>query len=158
MKKNALLLSLKPRFAHAIFDGTKTVELRRVRPRLSSGDLVLIYVSSPTCRLEGAFEVAQVLDAAPDKLWSKVRGRCALTRLEYDAYFADAEVAYGIVIRKKWRLESPVDLAAMRARNIRPPQGYQYLAAAELGQAVAPPGGSRRLQFSPQQTRGGRTR
>jgi predicted transcriptional regulator len=45
---NILLLSIRPEYANKIFDRTKTVELRRVRPRLlNEGDRVVVYVSSP---------------------------------------------------------------------------------------------------------------
>ncbi|MDH6077430.1 hypothetical protein NWP16_06055 [Chrysosporum ovalisporum FSS-45] len=36
MPGNILLLSVKPKYATKIFDGQKTVELRRVRTRLNS--------------------------------------------------------------------------------------------------------------------------
>src|SRR5438552_3893096 len=41
--KSALLLSIRPKHAEKIFDGIKTVELRRIRPRLQRGDLVLVF-------------------------------------------------------------------------------------------------------------------
>ena len=39
----ALVLSLKPRFAEAILSGTKTVEVRRVMPRITVPTLALLY-------------------------------------------------------------------------------------------------------------------
>ena len=66
---NALLLSIHPEYAEKIFDGTKRVELRRVRPRLQNGDLVIVYVSSPVKAVCGAFRVDNVVaGTAPDKL------------------------------------------------------------------------------------------
>ena len=41
----ALVLSLKPRFAGAILAGTKTVEVRRVMPRITVPTLALLYAS-----------------------------------------------------------------------------------------------------------------
>ena len=44
---NNVLLSVRPKYAEKIFERTKTVELRRIRPKLlEEGDLVLLYVSS----------------------------------------------------------------------------------------------------------------
>ena len=38
-----ILLSIHPRFAEAIFDGTKKVELRRRAPKLMAGDEVVVF-------------------------------------------------------------------------------------------------------------------
>src|SRR5438876_12316648 len=102
MNGSALLLSIKPRYADAIFSRQKRVELRRVKPRVGPGDLVLIYVSSPRCALEGAFEVERVIEATPTALWGHVSQNAGVTRDEFDEYFGDREKAYAIVVRKVW--------------------------------------------------------
>ena len=48
-----------------IFAGSKTVELRRVCPKISSGDLALVYVSSPVKELRGAFEIRRQIGQRP---------------------------------------------------------------------------------------------
>lgn len=126
MKNNALLLSIRPRFADAIFEGTKRVELRRVRPRVKAGDLVLVYVTAPRSKLEGAFEVERVLEETPTALWSHVSGNSGVTRQEFDEYYRDCRTAFAIVVKKVWR-HDPVSLARMRRARIRPPQSYHYL-------------------------------
>lgn len=128
MTGNALLLSIKPRFADAIFAKAKGVELRRVRPRVSAGDLILVYVTSPRCALEGAFEVERVLEARPSALWQSVRRTAGITKTEFDDYYRGSKAAYGIVVRRVWKL-APVSLAALRRARIRPPQSYHYIDA-----------------------------
>lgn len=130
MTGNALLLSIKPRFADAIFNRTKRVELRRVRPRLKAGDLVLVYVSTPRCALEGAFEVERVFSAKPAVLWRSVQKTAGVTKLEFDHYFKGCQDGYGIVVRRVWKLP-PVSLALLRRARIRPPQSYHYLDSAK---------------------------
>ena len=130
MTGNALLLSIKPRFADSIFERKKRVELRRVRPRVSAGDLVLVYVSSPRCALEGAFEVERVLEAAPAQLWRSVQQTAGISEDEFHDYFRGCSQGYGIVVRRVWKLE-PVTLASLRRARIRPPQSYQYLDSAK---------------------------
>lgn len=129
--KKALLLSIKPRFADAIFQGTKTFELRKVRPRVSEGDLVLVYVTVPRCRLEGAFKVGTVLEMPPEKLWRRIRGTCGVTKAEFMTYFADKTTAFAIGVEDAWLLESAVHLSALRTEDILPPQGYRYLSDGE---------------------------
>jgi predicted transcriptional regulator len=62
----------------------------------------------------------------PLKLWQRVRDEAGLSKAEFDAYFAGADVAYAIEVKKTWRI-APVTLSAMRKLRVRPPQSYQYL-------------------------------
>ncbi|ACB73639.1 ASCH domain-containing protein [Opitutus terrae] len=130
-----LLLSIRPEFSEKIFSGKKRVELRRLRPSVEAGDLVLVYTSSPQCELTGAFVVTEVQSATPDELWDKVRRACALSRRQFDDYYRGSKRAYGIRIGRAWRLDRPLKLACMRKRSERfhPPQSYRYLAPNELG-------------------------
>lgn len=128
MNGSALLLSIKPRYADAIFARSKRVELRRVKPRVGPGDLVLVYVTSPRCALEGAFEVERVMTEKPAVLWKHVAHNSGVTREEFDHYFEGRDAAYAIVVKKVWR-HTPVTLAKMRKARIRPPQSYHYLDA-----------------------------
>ena len=55
-----LIISLKPCYADMVFEGLKTVELRRrIASQISNRD-VFIYVSSPVRELRGGFRVGQV--------------------------------------------------------------------------------------------------
>ncbi len=133
MSEHALLLSIRPEYATKIFDGSKTVELRRVRPRLTSGDLVLVYASAPVKALLGAFEVAKVVEAPPAQLWTQVQEKAGLTHDQFDQYFDGAKQGYGIFLKRKWSLAEPVALDVLRKRqtNFRPPQSYHYLTQGE---------------------------
>ena len=64
-------MSIKPKYANLIFAGTKTIELRRVCPKVGLGDLVLVYVSSPRMALVGGFEVAGIVSGEPQTLCKK---------------------------------------------------------------------------------------
>ena len=86
----------------------------------------MVYVSSPRCSLEGAFEVAEVIESSPVQLWKKLSAETGITREEFDAYFSGREIGYGIRIRKAWKLV-PVSLERLRASKLRPPQSYQYV-------------------------------
>jgi len=88
MKTNhAFLISIRPRFAEMIFAGSKTFELRRVCPKVSVGDLALVYVSSPAMELRGSFEVGKILTASPSALWKKIGESSGVTRAEFFTYF-----------------------------------------------------------------------
>ena len=55
-----IVLSLKPRYAEAILSGAKTVELRRIEPKLSVPTRALIYASTPVKALLGTCIVERV--------------------------------------------------------------------------------------------------
>lgn len=132
--RSALLLSIRPTHAEKIFNGTKTVELRRVKPRLNGGDLVLVYVSSPVMALMGGFEVESVISGSPRQVWCAVNGRSGLTRAEFDEYYEGAKRAFAIVLKRRWKLKEPVRLRQLRQKRtgFRPPQSYHYLTLAEV--------------------------
>lgn len=134
LRRSALLLSIQPHHAEKIFNGTKRVELRRVRPRIVAGDLVLVYVSTPIKALMGAFEVKAVVEASPRKLWQAVANDSGLTREAFFKYYSGASLGFGIRLRKVWSLPEPVALASLRKNwsSFRPPQSYQYLSDAEV--------------------------
>lgn len=131
-----LLVSIRPEFAAKIFRGTKRVELRRVRPRVESGHGVLVYASSPAKELKGAFEVQDVVEAPPKRLWKEVGRQSGITRKEFEAYFEGAETGYGIRIKRAWEFKKPQSLTSIKRRmpKFSPPQSYHYLnrAMAEL--------------------------
>mgnify|MGYP003393474299 CR=1 FL=1 len=125
---HALLLSIRPRFVEMIFAGTKTVELRRVKPRVQAGDLVFVYASGATKGMVGAFEVAGVTAAAPSSIWRKHNGGSGLKKPEFEEYFAGAPIGYAICIGRFWKLAETVPLKTLRKRRagFRPPQSYHY--------------------------------
>lgn len=133
MSAHSLLLSIRPKYAEQIFNGVKTVELRRIKPKLSCGDTVLVYVSSPTKALIGAFEVDRVIESSPQSLWNKVSDIAGVTEKEFTEYYDGTEKAYGIFIKKSWQLDTPLDLSnlKMKWKNFHPPQSYRYISVSE---------------------------
>lgn len=131
---HALLISIRPRFVDLIFSGKKKVELRRVKPRVQAGDLVVIYASGKTKGMVGAFEVRGVTAATPGLIWKKHNGGSGLTKDEFDDYFSDAAIGYAIQIGKVWKIQEPVPLNTLRKRRagFRPPQSYHYWKLDEL--------------------------
>lgn len=128
------MLSIRPEFAEKIFAGTKTVELRRSRPRVKDGDWVLVYVSSPVKILMGMFQVDGVHEGVPECLWDELNDRAGVTREQFEAYYAGAERGVGIAVRSPTRLKHPLSLNQLRGAisDFHPPQGFRYLTQHEL--------------------------
>lgn len=141
-----LLLSIRPKYAAKILTGDKGVELRRTRPNVSAGDLVVVYASSPVKALIGTFQVAEVVTDSPNKLWKTVRHSAGITKKEFDEYYSGASAAFGIVCSNPRTLKEPLDLDQLRDAwgNFWPPQTYRYLKPDEM---------QRIQQFAPSITR-----
>jgi predicted transcriptional regulator len=149
----ALLLSIRPEFAEQIFAGTKTVELRRIRPRVKEGDIVVVYASGDTKALFGAFRVAGVVEDSPKIIWRRYGQVTGISKREFDEYFGGTASGFAIEVSHSWRLPVPIALPTLRKNRpgFRPPQGYHYLDVATLknigGEALLT-GGSALIQRS----------
>jgi len=145
-----LLISIRPRFVELILGGAKTVELRRTRPKVSPGDRVLLYASSPVRELIGSCAVEQV-DAAPvERLWAMHGAQSGVSKSEFDEYFAGAANAVGIVLRDARRVRRPRTLVELRERlpGFAPPQSFRYLSDEEVDRLA--------IEFDPSDSHAGR--
>lgn len=131
---HVLLLSIQPKYANLIFDGKKTVELRRVRPRVNQGDFVLIYVSSPDKVLLGNCEVEQVIGTSPNQLWTLVRNKSGLDQSAFFSYFEGVSTGYAILLNQVQKFNQPILLSRLQQEwtGFHPPQSYRYLTIEEL--------------------------
>lgn len=135
MHSNAIVLSVRPQYAAKIFEGEKTVELRRVRPKkIKKGVLVLVYVSSPVQSLVGAFKVENIIEKSVEELWDLVQDRAGITKKEFDNYFQGVATGVGIFFNELWLLDEPIKIRdlAEQGINFQPPQGFRYATIDEL--------------------------
>jgi predicted transcriptional regulator len=131
---NAIMLSIHFQHAAKILAGTKTVELRRVRPRfIGKGDVAFIYVPSPIKSLIGAFKIDHVVEMPVRKLWWVVQEKAGIPRKEFNAYYEGASKGVGIFFAKVWNLPKPLGLQELRENHgIRPPQSFCYVTEREF--------------------------
>jgi predicted transcriptional regulator len=122
---SAVIISIKPEFAHRILDGSKTIELRRSAMGLEPRDVVLVYISAPEQRLGFWFRVAKVETLPVEGMWSRHADRLGIDRDQYLAYFAGAETATGLHVSDVTALAPAIPLARMQelAPGFVPPQG-----------------------------------
>ena len=128
-----LLISLRPCYADLIFEGLKTVELRRrIVSRANNRD-VFIYVSSPVLELRGGFRVGHVWSGSPEDIWRMVSNLASVDKRAFDAYFEGQAVAYAMEIRDVWEYQNPVGLKVLRSRfeSFVVPQSWRYVTTAE---------------------------
>jgi predicted transcriptional regulator len=134
MTRHALFLSIQPQYAQRIMAGQKRVELRRVRPRIPKGTVLLIYVSSPVKALQAISTVRNITEASPDDLWRQVSQAAGVTRSEFNDYFDGTHTGFAIHFGEVQRLSRPLALSELREvwPDFNPPQVYQYFTEREV--------------------------
>ena len=129
-----LLLSIQPKYAKKIFDGTKCVELRRIQPQISRGDVVVVYVSSPIKQIWGSFEVEKIIEKPIENLWQQVKNDAGISKEEFDVYYSGATTGVGIFLGRALNIETPINLVDIKKQweGFHPPQSYRYLTYSQL--------------------------
>jgi len=133
-RKRVILLSVLPKFARRILSGAKTVELRKIRPNVTEGDYVLLYVTSPEKSLQAILRVADIKSGSPDELWENACENTGLSYSEYKTYFNGARLGCAIHFDDMVALSQPISLADLRIifPGFQPPQVHRYISPQEL--------------------------
>jgi len=132
-----VVFSIKPEYSERIFDGAKTVELRRRFPiNVIPGTIALIYTTTPVRALTGMAEIEGVVRQSPTAIWNDFADQTCVSRSQFRSYFAGVSTAVAIKLRGARRLRAPIELAELRERfSFEPPQSFLY-AQPQLRQAL----------------------
>jgi predicted transcriptional regulator len=123
-KQTHALLSIKPVHAEAIFSGKKRFEFRRSIFR-KDVQVVVVYMTSPVCRVVGEFDVKHVISEDVDKLWKHTESKAGIGGDLFFRYFAGCDVGHAIAIGDVRRYNEPLDL--QKTFGVRAPQSFMYL-------------------------------
>ena len=125
------LMSLKPRYARAIFAGVKKYELRKLSgvPPIVEGGLIVVYVSGNVQSIVGEFRAGPIFTGAPEAVWARVRRPG--TGIGEDAwqYIRGAKRAMAIEVVEPRLYPRPVSLEELRRiiPGWMPPFSYREL-------------------------------
>lgn len=143
-----LLMSIQPRFANAILEGRKTVELRRKPPR-DQPDVVILYGSGTAKSVLGVAQLKEVHISTPDDIWTKFGATAGVSQAEFNEYFEGSETASALELTHPRRGGDDVPLSRLRELGLEPPQSWRYLEreiATQLLDALGLPSAERRLR------------
>lgn len=123
-----LFISVKPEFVDKIFNGTKQIELRKSRPHIDKGSVVLIYSTLPVKALIGACVVESVIKDTPLKLWKEYSQLLGIDRKRYFEYYEGSELAVGIRLTSIQKFNHEIPLASIKNHfpEFTPPQTFKY--------------------------------
>jgi len=123
-----VLLSIKPEFADRILNGDKHFEFRKAVFKNADVKTVVIYATKPVGKVIGEFDIAEVLEGTPNKLWKVTREYAGISKAFFEEYFEGRDTAYAIRVQRPTRYSRPLDLTELLPRGVAP-QSFQYLPA-----------------------------
>lgn len=119
-----VILSIKPRFANKIFEGSKQFEFRRAIFKKFDIKKVIVYASSPVQKVIGEFEIDQIISNDPRTIWKQTKSQSGISEDYFFEYFHDREVAYAIKVKKAKLCKNA--LCLRKDFNLLPPQSFMY--------------------------------
>jgi predicted transcriptional regulator len=126
-----ILLSVKPRFADLILDGSKLVELRRSIPA-QSVSTIAIYSSSPIQAIVALADVQKIIEASPTKLWAIANENGGgLSKSELMSYFDKKTTGFALMLENIRVFTSPINPKKV-FKSFVAPQSFKYLTLKEL--------------------------
>ena len=123
-----LILSVKPRYARTILDGSKTAELRTRPVAVPEGTQLIVYATAPVRAILGTALLKGVIKCSPEVAW-KTAGRSLLMgRADFDRYTSGHNAVSVLLLDYALALDEPIPLAALRnGHRFQPPQAYRYV-------------------------------
>ncbi len=94
-----ILLSIKPQYAQAILDGTKTVEFRKtpIRRQPKNAD---IYMSQTIKKIVGSAQIIAIKEDSPQNLWEQFQDVGGIAKEDFFAYFENKAKGYALLLDK----------------------------------------------------------
>lgn len=119
-----ILMSINPKYAKKIVDGTKKYEYRTrfARQKISS---IIIYVTAPMKKIIAEVEVLEILKLQPEDLWDKTKEFSGISKEFYNEYFKGRRVAYAYKLGKVKIYEQQKSLTDFGIEY--PPQSFIYI-------------------------------
>lgn len=126
--KRDVVLSVRPVYSDKIFQGKKTVELRRRFPvSAPRGTVAYIYSTTPIRAMVGSAEIEAVTKLPVKDIWKNFGKAAQIKKIDFDGYFEGLDEGFAIHISNARAFSRPVDLAELRQRfGFEPPQSFLY--------------------------------
>lgn len=119
------LFSIKPEYVDKIFSGEKGYEYRKA---IFKNDVkkIVVYCTKPVGMIVGEFDVSEILEDCPTKIWDKTKNNSGVCRMFYDDYFSGRKKGYAIFIGQKVRYDNEINPYEL-FESFTPPQSFRYL-------------------------------
>jgi predicted transcriptional regulator len=120
-----VILSIKPKYAKRIFNGTKKYEFRKRIFKKPNVDTIIVYATSPVKKLVGYFLIDDIIKTSPEKLWEMSKEKAGIAKQEFFSYFNEREVGFGIKIKRAVQFNPNIPPREI-IPDFYPPQSFSY--------------------------------
>lgn len=126
--RREIVISIRPNYSGKIFDGVKTIELRRRFPlSVSPGSVAYIYSTSPEMALVGAIKIDNIERLELSALWRKHGRAASIEKADFDEYFCGLEEGFALKLSTPRRFSRPLTLPELKERfGFKAPQSFLY--------------------------------
>ena len=125
VRKN-VILSIRPIFCQAIFNGSKVYEYRKRVFKSSDMDKVYIYASKPISKIVGYFTIKRIIEDTPTMVWEQTHKFGGISKKLFLDYFEGHSAAYAIEIDEVVKLDTPINPKEV-IKDFTAPQNFMYL-------------------------------
>ena len=125
-----VLLSIRPKHVKAIEQGKKKYEFRKVIFRRTV-ERIYIYETSPTRQIVGYFEVGNIIEDCPDRLWSTLHNDSGVSESDFLAYYGQSQHGFAIEIKNAVFFKTPIEPRHL-SQGFIPPQSFRYVTETDL--------------------------
>lgn len=119
-------MSIKPKFAYAILEGSKGFEFRRKLFKVQTVERVILYASSPIQRIVGEFQLSAIHSLPLTALWRRTCDLAGIERPDFDRYFENCEIGHALEVGRCEWYDAPLCLEQSLGLR-RPPQSFCYV-------------------------------
>ncbi|EHU9652305.1 ASCH domain-containing protein [Enterococcus faecalis] len=121
---STILLSIHPKFVDKIMTGEKKFEFRRVIAKRNPNKII-IYSTSPVCKVIGEAEVEDIIIDNPEKVWKETKKISGVEKEFYVEYFDNRDLAVAYKLKNVIKYISPIDLKDFGIKVA--PQSFVYV-------------------------------
>lgn len=121
----AILLSIKPKYADAIYRGDKKYECRKIFPKQQPSYLVFMYETCPVRRITGYFYLSGRYLWEVDLAWRKLAPELCIDERAFFDYYKGCQYAHIWDVKMARKFIVPIPLPDIGLTDA--PQSYIYL-------------------------------
>jgi len=119
-----ILLSIHPEFVDKILKGEKKFEFRRVKAR-QLPDRIIMYSTSPVCKVIGEAEVEKIIVDKPELVWEETKNFSGINKDYYVEYYHDRTTAVAYKLKNVIKYDEPKELKDFEVKVA--PQSFVYV-------------------------------
>ncbi|CAI9122318.1 hypothetical protein [Brytella acorum] len=121
-----VLLSINPVHVKNIMKGIKKFEFRRKIFARKNITTVVIYSTMPVGKIVGEFDIEEIFEDEPERLWESTAQGSGISKDFFDAYFDGREKGYALKIGELRIFDEPI-VPSDIIEDFTPPQSYMYI-------------------------------